>query len=146
MRLERSTLEALDAIMVGAVAVTALALAEVDPIPEITLPQWRVLVLVGETRAGLRVKEVATRIGASSPSASRLIRRMERAGFVTAVRDETDRRATIVRLTPEGAMVRSTVLAHRRRLIKQRFGSHEGRLSPDLDRGLKTIGEILSTF
>ena len=145
MRLERSTLEALDQIMIGAVALTALALAEASSASDITLPQWRVLVVVGETAAGLRVKEIAEHIGASSPSASRLIRRMERAGLVTSDRDDSDRRATIVRLTRQGATVRSSVLAERGRLLKLRFGSYPGRLPRDLDRGLRMIGEILSS-
>src|SRR5438128_8853453 len=144
MQVERSTLEALDRVIVAAVGITTVALAQADRAGELTFPQWRILVVVGECPLGVRVNEIALRIGASSPSASRLIRRMERAGLVMSARDESDRRATLVRLTDAGARVRSTVISHRRRVIARLFRSHDGRLSPDLYQGLKTIGEVLS--
>ncbi len=145
MRIERSTLDALDRVIVAAVGITTVALAQADRAGELTFPQWRVLVVVGDRPSGVRVSEIARRIGASSPSASRLIRRMERAGMVSTERDEADRRATLVRLTPAGARVRSTVIDRRRRLVAQLFRSHAGRLPRDLDQGLRAIGEVLST-
>ena len=145
MQVGRSTLEALDRVIVAAVGITTVALAQADRAGDLTFPQWRVLVVVGERPSGVRVSEVARRIGASSPSASRLIRRMERAGLVTTARDETDRRATLVGLSDAGARVRSTVISHRRRLVARLFRSHKGRLPRDLDHGLKAIGEVLSS-
>jgi DNA-binding MarR family transcriptional regulator len=145
VRIERSTLDALDRVIVAAVGITTVALAQADRAGDLTFPQWRVLVVVGERPSGVRVSEIARRIGASSPSASRLIRRMERAGLVTTERDESDRRATLVRLTAAGARVRSTVIDHRRRLVARLFRSHAGQLPRDLDQGLQKIGDVLST-
>ncbi len=144
MRVERSTLDALDRVIVASVGITTVALAQADRAGELTFPQWRVLVVVGERPSGVRVSEIARRVGASSPSASRLIRRMELAGMVTTERDENDRRATLVRLTAAGARVRSTVIDRRRRLVARLFRSHAGRLPRDLDLGLQAIGEVLS--
>jgi DNA-binding MarR family transcriptional regulator len=146
MRIERSTLEALDSVIVAAVGTTTVALAEANPGGELTFPQWRVLVVVGETRSGVRVSDIASRIGSSSPSTSRLIRRMERAGLVSAERDERDRRATIVRLTSPGAKLRSRVIAQRRRLVARLFRDREGVLPGGLESGLLTIADILSSL
>ncbi len=145
MRIDRSTLEALDRVVVAAVGITTLALAQADS-ADLTFPQWRVLVVIGEHPPGLRVNEIAARIGASSPSASRLVRRMERAGLLRAERDEGDRRATLVRLTDEGGRVRSTVLGDRRRLMSRLFRKREGSLPRQLEPGLQEIAAILSSF
>jgi DNA-binding MarR family transcriptional regulator len=144
MRIERSTLDALDRVIVAAVGTTTIALAEANPAGDLTFPQWRVLVVVGEAASGLWVSEIAHRIGSSSPSASRLIRRMERAGLVSAERDERDRRATVVRLTRQGAQLRSTVIAHRRRMVGRLFRRHEGSVPRDLDAGLHAIADVLT--
>jgi DNA-binding MarR family transcriptional regulator len=144
VKIEPSTLEALDKVIVAAVGITTVALAQADGVGDLTFPQWRVLVVVGERPAGVRVSEIAKRIGASSPSASRLIRRMERAGMVSTERDETDRRATLVRLTEAGARVRALVIDRRRRLVRRLFRSHAGRLPRDLEQGLHVIGQVLS--
>ena len=58
--------------------------------------------VVGAATDGIRVGEIAGRIGSAVPTTSRLVRRLERRGLVAAERDEADRRATLVRLTPTG--------------------------------------------
>lgn len=97
---------------------TALAVAASDGGSELTLFQWRCLVIAGEEREGKRVGEIATRIGVSLPSASRLCRRLERRGLVASARDEKDRRATVIRLSPAGLKVREDIIATRHRLIE----------------------------
>jgi DNA-binding MarR family transcriptional regulator len=146
MHIERSTLDALDRVIVAAVGMTTVALAQANPAGELTLPQWRVLMVIGQTPSGVRVSDIARRIGSSSPSASRLIRRMERAGLVSTERDERDRRATLVRLTDSGAKLRSAVIAHRRHVVARLFREREGLLPQDLGSGLNAIGEILSSY
>lgn len=108
--------DALERLIVGAVGMTALALSEAELPVDLTLPQWRVLVIVSESD-GLRVGEIAGRVGVGLPSASRLIRRLEDRGLVTTERDESDRRATLVRATEQGRRVRTTLVRKRRRLI-----------------------------
>lgn len=55
--------------------------------------------LAGRARAG----EVAEALGLEQSTASRNIARMREAGWVVAETDPADARATILRLTPEGA-------------------------------------------
>ena len=108
MTIER-IVEAIEGLVVEAVGITTVALVQATPGIDLSLPQWRALVVVGSSETGMRVGEVAGRIGSAVPTTSRLVRRLERRGLLEAVRDETDRRATIVRLTP--AYTRGCVLA-----------------------------------
>lgn len=101
-------------IRVG-VALTTRALSD-EPGVELTVQQWRVLVLVAEGDE-LRVGEVAARVGLSFPSASRLVGRLEAAGLVRHDRDPDDRRAALVVATATGRGVANAVVARRRALI-----------------------------
>jgi DNA-binding MarR family transcriptional regulator len=116
---------ALERLVFGAIGMTALALASAGDGAgaELTLSQWRVLVIAGEEREGKRVGEIAARIGVSLPAASRQCRRLERRGLVIAERDETDRRATVIRLSPAGLTVREDIIATRHRLIEELLDS-----------------------
>src|SRR5438045_1366818 len=88
---ESDVLAALSRVVAAGVGLTARALAQTEAADDHTLAQWRTLVVIGR---GMRVGEVAVRIGASGSSASRLVRRLERRGLATTERDEADRRAT----------------------------------------------------
>ena len=109
--------DVLERLVVGAVGLTTVALEEEGAAVELTFPQWRALVVVGERTSGIRVGLVAGRIGASVPATSRLLRRMEDRGLVRSARDESDRRATLVGLTPSGSRVRRAIVARRRALL-----------------------------
>jgi DNA-binding MarR family transcriptional regulator len=114
----KRAVSALERLVFGAIGMTALAVAGAEGGSELTLFQWRCLVIAGEEQEGKRVGEIAVRIGVSLPSASRLCRRLERRGLVIAQRDESDRRATVIRLSAEGVKVRQHILAARQRLIE----------------------------
>jgi len=101
-------------IVFGGVAITASALEHATDGQEVTFTQWRAILIVGEREEGCRVGEVAGFVNASLPTASRLLRRLERRGLLVLERDEQDRRATRARLTEAGVRVRSSVLAYRR--------------------------------
>jgi MarR family transcriptional regulator, organic hydroperoxide resistance regulator len=137
-------LEALELIVFGAIGMTSFALADASA-SELTLSQWRALVVVGRTD-GLRVGEVAVRVGMSMPAASRLLRRLERHGYVVTARDEGDRRATLVRLTAEGSRVRKAVIDRRRALLNDAVASHARRLPKDLSGGLKVLAEAFDRY
>lgn len=108
--------EALERLVVGTVGMTAVALAEFAPASELTLQQWRTLVVV--TRSdGVRIGEIAARVGLSLPSVSRLVQRLERRDLVTTERDARDRRGTIVRATRAGVDLWAGLAEHRRRMI-----------------------------
>jgi DNA-binding MarR family transcriptional regulator len=122
----------------GGIGVTALALSEATPTVDLTLPQWRVLVIVAEGD-GVRIGEVGNRLNAGIPSASRLVRRLERRGLATAERDERDRRATLVRATAEGRRVRMAVVHRREELIEAAL---HGALSGLTDETVVTLDQL----
>jgi DNA-binding MarR family transcriptional regulator len=137
-------LDALELLMFGAIGMTSVALAE-SAATDLTLAQWRALVVIGRSD-GQRVGDVGSRIGMSLPSASRLIRRLERRGYVSIERDETDRRATLVRLTDDGRRTRAAVIARRRELMTSALAQRPGRLPKDLTLGLVSIAQALEFY
>lgn len=106
----------LEPVVVGAVAVTARSISEVDD--DLTLLQWRALVVIGEEPDGISVGEVASRIGARSSAVSRLIGRLQRRGLVEGRPHPDDRRSTKIRLTGHGATLVGLVMARRRELLR----------------------------
>jgi DNA-binding MarR family transcriptional regulator len=111
--------DVLERLVYGAVGLTTVTIEEAGSAVDLTFAQWRVLVVLGERRSGIRVGVVAARIGAAVPSTSRLLSRMERRGLVRSERDAADRRATLVRLTPAGDRVRRRIVERRRARIAE---------------------------
>jgi DNA-binding MarR family transcriptional regulator len=109
----------LERVVIGAVGVTTRALTQAAPGVELTFPQWRALLVVGERADGARVGEVAARVGVGLPATSRLLRRLERRGLLRLAMDETDRRATRAQLTTQGWEVRGAILGFRRHALRE---------------------------
>lgn len=128
-------------IIVGGVALTARALASAGG--EITLLQWRVLVVTADAPDGLHVGEIGRRIGTTPPSATRVIRRMERQALVVLTRQDTDRRHVLVTLSPEGHRLREAVMAHRRTLLAARLAEAGMAPGPEDDRLLRAVAAAL---
>jgi DNA-binding MarR family transcriptional regulator len=133
-------LDALEHVAVGMIGVTSAVFAG-DPPIDLTLLQWRTLVVVTEADDGLRISEVASRTGTSLPSASRLVDRLVRRGLLIVEPDSSDRRARIVRSTRAGTTLRKRLVARRREMISQRVG--RVMLPSELLSGLETIGQAL---
>ena len=106
-------LDILERIVVGSVAVTARALGETEA--DLTLLQWRVLLVVGEGSTGATVSEIAARLGAHASPTSRLVSRLAHRGLLSVIREPSDGRVRRVRLTAAGRALRLRVLAQRRR-------------------------------
>ena len=70
----------------------------------ITVPQYLLLepLLGGDA---LAVRELAEQAGVQSPTATRMLDGLEKAGFVTRSPSRRDRRMVDIRLTPEGKRV-----------------------------------------
>ncbi|HET8784703.1 MAG TPA: MarR family transcriptional regulator, partial [Candidatus Limnocylindrales bacterium] len=85
-------------MLTAGIGVTARAIEQTAEAKDLTLLQWRVLVIAGQP-AGVRIGELASHLGVSVPSASRLVRRVEARDLVTAARDDDDRRVTTVALS-----------------------------------------------
>lgn len=137
-------IEPLEILMFEAIGLTALALAKVSA-GELTLAQWRAVVVLGRTDA-VRVGEIANAIGMSLPSTSRLIQRLERRELVTTERDETDRRATLVRMTKRGHEVRAAVVKCRREMMDSALQQFAPRLPRGLAPGLTAIATAFDRY
>lgn len=116
---EPALAELIEGIIVAGVALTTRALSEATPDLELTFPQWRVLLVVGERETGSKLTEVATRVGVTLPATSRQIHRLVRRGLIQVQRDERDRRAARVRLTETGNQVRKQILDFRQARIAE---------------------------
>ena len=115
---DTTAVDALERLAFGLVAVTSRAIEEVSG-GDLTVQQWRVLVVLGGAEAGIRVSDLARRINASGPSTSRIVRRLEQRGLVAASVDAADRRAVRIQLSPTGEAIRGRVVERRRSLIRE---------------------------
>ena len=130
----------LERLAVELVSVTNTAIAEVAG-GELSLPQWRLLVILGHASAPIRVYEIAAGVSASMPSASRLVERMERRGLVASAPDPNDGRGRQISLTKKGAELRAQVLARRRASLEA--GLTDFVAKPELIESLERIIEGL---
>ena len=136
----------LERIAVGAVGLTTRALAQAGTGFELTCPQWRALLVLGDDPDGARIGAVAARVGVTLPATSRLLRRLERRGLTTLSVDDEDRRATRARLTERGSAVRAAILAHRRAALREVAVALPEPDRLDLSTGLRAIAAELERF
>jgi DNA-binding MarR family transcriptional regulator len=113
----------LERIILAGVAITTRALEEATPALDLTFPQWRALLVVGEGPEGATVSDVAVRVGVTVPATSRQLRRLAGRGLVDIKRDERDHRAVRARLTTQGTRVRDDILRFRRERIAETAAS-----------------------
>lgn len=137
-------IEALETLMYGAVGMTAVALGAASA-GELTISQWRALVVIGRSDA-TRVGVIGAAVGMSLPSASRLVRRLERRGLVSTERDEGDRRATLVRMTLAGRALRDDVINRRRTLMEEALATRSPRLPAALLPGLVALADAFGEY
>jgi DNA-binding MarR family transcriptional regulator len=107
-------LAGVERVVVAAVAVTARVLTELGP--ELTLGQWRVLVLV-DRADGMAVGAISAELGAKIAAVSRLVGRLRERGLVETRRSSVDARVVLVKLTPEGRRRRRRIVAGRRAVL-----------------------------
>jgi DNA-binding MarR family transcriptional regulator len=112
---ELEIVDALERLVVAGVALTTRSLSTARADLDLTLAQWRVLVVLGDAADGATISQVAGRIGVTLPATSRQLRRLARRGLVEISRDEVDRRAMRVRLTGLGHGARQDVVAFRKK-------------------------------
>ena len=134
--------DSLDRLARAGVGITTRAIAEGGAAADLTLPQWRALVVVAEAgMSGIRVGDLGRRLRLAAPGASRLVRRLETRGLVVVARDAPDRRAAIVRSTDGGRALWTAVILRRRELIATALGRVEA--VADADRLLGAIADAL---
>ncbi len=138
----RRLLDALEHLAVATVGLTAAALGETAEGQDLTLSQWRALVVLAQGD-GLHVGDLADQLGVSLPSASRLVRRLEKRGLVSAERDEDDRRATVLHLQPLGMDAHRAVTAARRRRISRALAARAETLPEGSAAALQALADAL---
>jgi len=111
-------LDQLDRLAVQLVAATNASIVDVGA-GDLSFSQWRMLSVLGNAAGPLRIFEIADRISASMPSASRLVARMERRGLVAGSRHPIDGRGRWIALTVDGEALRASVVSRRRALIEE---------------------------
>lgn len=117
--------EALQRVIVAGVALTASTLARSGSSPDLTFPQWRVLVVLGEQPEGRSVRQISRLIGVTLPATGRQLRRLEGRGLLTLQPDLLDRRVTRARLSDEGAARLAAIIADRRTRIAEAIAAIE---------------------
>jgi DNA-binding MarR family transcriptional regulator len=129
-------------LLASGIGMTARAIDQTAEAEELTLVQWRVLVIASQTD-GLRIGELAARLGISIPSASRLVRRIEAQGLLTATRADDDRRATNIGLTRSGREIVEAVVRRRRELIRVVLSTAPGDLPAGATGLIRQIADSL---
>ncbi|MDQ8045675.1 MAG: MarR family winged helix-turn-helix transcriptional regulator [Patulibacter sp.] len=95
----------------------------------------------GEHAEGKRMNELADILLISRGGATKLVARMEEAGYVERVTPKHDRRATFARLTPKGAEAAAAAHPIQLALVEQYFGSHVDQA--DLDDLTRIADKVL---
>ena len=106
-----------DAVMRAArvlIGVVAKSLVELED--QVSLPQWRVLVLLA-TKGRLNLGQVAGALGVHPSNATRTVDRLVVAGFIKRADDPQDRRYLVLDLTKQGHDIVEQVMGHRRASI-----------------------------
>ena len=101
----------LEAIVTGSVAVTARALADAGS--ELTIVQWRVLVVLQGSDEPMTIGDLARRVGASPSAMSRLARRLMARGYVASRLERADRRKRRVVVSDRGRDLVERIVAIR---------------------------------
>jgi DNA-binding MarR family transcriptional regulator len=88
---------------------------------DLTVPQVSALMFLRP--APQRIGRLAERLRTSLPSATSIANRLEQRGLIERVRDETDGRVVMCRLTPSGEERINVLYQHQRALMASRFES-----------------------
>ena len=108
----------------SALALVDVLDSELERDAGVPLRSYDVLVHLEETPEGLRMNELAERILYSKSGFTRVVDRLEEAGFVRRVRPDTDRRSILVVLTDEGGEMVERARRLHRHGIEEHFSRH----------------------
>jgi DNA-binding MarR family transcriptional regulator len=141
---EASLCEAIDALLRASrwiVALAARSLVDLDP--EITFPQYRVLVLL-EDSSPRSVTELAQALGVSASTTTRMCDRLVRKHLVERSASAADRRRVDLVLAPAGREVIDRVTTRRREALVEGLRAltpvERARLARALDALLSAVG------
>jgi len=136
-----SLVHEVERLLTAGIGITARAIEQTPEAKDLTLLQWRVLVVAAEP-PGIRIGELAAHLGVSVPSASRLVRRVEARELITATRDGDDRRVTTVAVSARGGRLVDAVVGVRRALIRRALADIPIRGATPLRRDREAIALV----
>jgi DNA-binding MarR family transcriptional regulator len=108
----------------------------------IELTQWATLRRI--SRSPCTMSELARHRGVGLPSISKSVEMLVRKGWVERWIDKTDRRQTLVRLTPEGRRVLADIRAHLEELLDERLSVMTAAERDALAAQFHRVREVLS--
>ena len=114
---EGPSADQIDAVLRASRALVGIAAESIAAVDDnVTVPQWRVLVMV-DSRGPLNLAAVAAGLDVNPSNASRICDRLIKAGLLDRRESATDRRNITLTLTAAGRRLVTKVVRHRRRAI-----------------------------
>lgn len=111
--------EVTDAIIRASRALVGIAVRSLTASDEeVTLPQYRTLVTL-TYGGGRRLADLASSLGVSPSTATRMCDRLVRKGLITRTRDEIDRREVNLEVTAAGRQIVEGVIERRRSDVRE---------------------------
>lgn len=104
--------DAIDALLRASRALVGVAAASLAEVEDVTLPQYRALVLLS-ARPRTSVSELASALGIHPTTATRLTDRLVRKELVVRSDDPADRRVTTLQLSRDGRRIVADVMRAR---------------------------------
>lgn len=135
-----STSALLTAIVLKSLTAAAESWARVD----LTMPQLKVLLLLGE-RGSVPVNWLASRMDVSPPNITGILDRLEQHHWVRRAGDPQDRRVVRIALTPEGEALLNDLSGAGVLRLQQNLDALGERDSEALRRGLAALVETFDT-
>ena len=109
--------------------------------PDLTLAQLSILLTLLDS-GPIRMTELAARERVRTPTTTVAIRRLEKLGLVKRSRDQSDMRAVLVEVTPEGQVQYREALEARRTHLAELLGRLTDDERADLVRALKPLERL----
>jgi DNA-binding MarR family transcriptional regulator len=140
----------IDAVLRASRALVGIAATSLTAVEDVvTVPQWRVLVLI-HTRGSMNLASVAAELDVNPSNASRTCDRLTKAGLLDRRDSEVDRRHIALTLTAKGRQLVQKVIRQRRNAIRKVLlnmpsGNRDGladALSTFADAAGESAGEI----
>jgi DNA-binding MarR family transcriptional regulator len=132
------TVEALMAASRVLVGITARSLAQLSP--EVTLPQFRALVVLA-SRVPQRPADISAELAVAPSTGTRMCERLVRKGLARRTRSASDRREVRIRLTPQGRTLVELALRNRHDELAAIVAMTSGRWSPAVVEALRAFAE-----
>lgn len=97
------------------------------------------------TEGPLRISELAQREAMTQPGVTMLVNRLAEAGYAERIPDPTDRRAALVRITPDGEAVLLARHADRAAVLRERMSALSDHDQQLISAALPAIERLIAT-